>query len=147
MGTMAEVTVAGYEVAFVPGTGWRWQGWDGRLPIRPVSRGLTDAGREVAVSDDLLRLADGLIGRSYVADGFDATAGVVSGATIEIEWPSMSRLLRVAGRGVVLTTTHGRFRMTVVPSMNGTPAPDPIALKSGTFRILSGQRTALISSV
>jgi hypothetical protein len=134
-----KVAVVDDEMVFTPGAGWNWSSWSGSAPLKTRRQTAPAAGKTILVEPDLIEFAKELIGRPYVANGFDATPGVVTSASISVEGATLSRLVRVDGSLAAVVTTRGRFNVTVVPSFSSLPAPDPAPAKSGTFAIRAKQ--------
>jgi hypothetical protein len=147
---MAEVVVKGGKLVLQPGPGWQWFGWDGKVEI--VAQGtphpFTVDGAPVILAADVMALAAKVIGKQYKATGFDDVPGVATTALILVDQGTLSKNSQMTSQKVVLATTKGDFQVVCVPSMKAAapPIPDPVPMKSGTWKIESAGQSKATSA-
>jgi hypothetical protein len=141
---MSEWVTDGDTIRFVPGAGWDWFGWDGRLKVAAPDRGLSAEGRPVALASDILQLFAQLMGRTYKAQGFDDIPGTGTAAQISVTESTLDRATTIGGQKIVVAKTEGKFVLPCVPSMRAgvPPIPDPVPVKQGRWVVDRVQQSA-----
>lgn len=131
-------------LAFSPAAPWSWDGWNGELEIAPNPNGAIAAGASVGVKSDLIGLGLKLMGKKYKAPVFDDIPGVVVSASIIVKEPTLSEIVAVNGIKVAHAKTEGTFILNCIPAISTkqpSPIPDPVPVKSGTWKIKSAGQT------
>ncbi len=135
---MSSLVRSGMVVEFCPTADWRWVEFDGRVRVSAGHHRLDHEGDAGVVDEDLTRLAAELVGRRYVARGFDDEDGAVLEAAVEIDRATLFHRTVIEGRVAAKSDTTGTFRVTCRPSLKSgaPPVPDGQPAHEGTWAIL-----------
>jgi hypothetical protein len=135
---MNELFVDGGQVRFEPEAGWTWHGWDGTLAVTVAARELQADGRPVARPEDLQRVAQKLLSKSYTATGFSDVPGIVTAAQVECSAATLSPVVSHEGTKAVTKATRGTFTVTCTPALKAAtpPVPDPVVMKRGRWSVV-----------
>lgn len=140
---MNPVLLEGDQIEFVPGPGWKWSGWDGKLKFQASGTRSLVLDRAVGTVADVERLAELVLGKQYTADSFKDAPGTVATCTVRASAEVRSDVLRVSGDAAAMAVESiGSFRCSMVPSLRigDSTTPDPQASsRSGEVRLVRTQ--------
>lgn len=140
---MNPVLLEGDEIEFVPGSGWKWSGWNGQLKLQASGTLSLVLDRAVGTVADVERLAELVLGKRYTADSFKDAPGSVATCTVRASSEVRSDVLRLGGVDAGMAVgLIGSFRCSMVPSLRigESTTPDPQASsRSGEVRLVRTQ--------
>ncbi|MFT3908007.1 MAG: hypothetical protein QM737_01165 [Ferruginibacter sp.] len=130
---------SGATILLTPSPEWDWMGWDGRLSVNSLHKPLGLSADNIIIESDVPLFK--LLGpQSYTAKGFSDVPGMIATAFFTVDQQTLADQIKVNNLAPLLIDSTGRFTCNYAsPSQKitpGGPVPDPMALKTGTWRVV-----------
>lgn len=134
--------VNGDELELTPDPPWAWMAPPVRLKLNATpGHRMKAKGQFVIWESEMVMAGVQAVGQPYHAPGFDAP-GTVLTVTLIVNAATMSAAIKDVKLPVATVNTSGTFMATVVPAVNpSTGVPDPVVVKTGTWKVASNVQT------